>query len=239
MRYWLVMPAAGSGSRFGPGAPKQYAPLEGRTVIEWALAPFLADRRCAQLIVALARDDTHWQRLASRLAASGTASVTTVEGGERRSESVRRALTALAGKAGASDWVLVHDAARPCLDPADLERLLSRLESHPVGGLLAARLSDTLKRALPGGTSADPAVGETVERSDLWRALTPQMFRYGLLCTGLDQAHAAGRFPSDEAQALEWLGERPVLVEGASVNLKITVAADLALAAAVLRVRRG
>src|SRR5207253_1595391 len=134
------MPAAGSGSRFGPGVRKQYAPLEGRTVIEWALA---------------------------------------------------------------------HDAARPCLDPADLGRLLDRLGTHPVGGLLATRVSDTLKRTARIGGGADPPVTETVARSDLWRALTPQMFRFGPLCAALDGAHAAGRFPSDEAQALEWLGERP------------------------------
>jgi 2-C-methyl-D-erythritol 4-phosphate cytidylyltransferase len=238
MRYWLIMPAAGSGSRFGPGVPKQYAVLEGRTVIEWALAPFLADRRCAQLTVALARDDTHWPRLAPRFGTSGTTAVKTVEGGERRSESVRRALAALAEKASETDWVLVHDAARPCLEAADLEHLLDRLGSHPVGGLLAARLTDTLKRGAPGGASPGPAIAETVERAELWRALTPQMFRYGPLCAALDQAHAAGRFPSDEAQALEWLGELPVLVEGDAMNLKVTVAADLALAAAVLRARR-
>jgi 2-C-methyl-D-erythritol 4-phosphate cytidylyltransferase len=239
VRYWLIMPAAGSGSRFGASGPKQYAPLEGRTVIEWALAPFLADRRCARLVVALARDTADWKKVAARLVASSTAAVTTVEGGERRSDSVRRALASLEGQLSPSDWVLVHDAARPCLDPADLARLLDRLEAHPVGGLLAARVSDTLKQSAHSAESADPTVAETVERSALWRALTPQMFRFGPLCAALDRAHAAGRFPSDEAQALEWLGERPVLVEGGSMNLKVTVAADLALAAAVLRARRG
>ncbi len=232
------MPAAGSGSRFGSGVRKQYAPLEGRTVIEWALAPFIGDRRCAQLVVALARDDADWKKVAARLAASGASAVTTVEGGERRSDSVRRALESLAASASPSDWVLVHDAARPCLDPADLGRLLDRLGTHPVGGLLATRVSDTLKRTARIGGGADPPVTETVARSDLWRALTPQMFRFGPLCAALDRAHAAGRFPSDEAEALEWLGERPVLVEGDSMNLKITLAADLALAAAVLRARR-
>ena len=239
MRYWLIMPAAGSGSRFGASGPKQYAPLEGRTVIEWALAPFLADRRCVRLVVALARDTADWKKVAARLAASGTVAVTSVEGGERRSDSVRRALASLEGQLSPSDWVLVHDAARPCLDPADLARLLDRLEAHPVGGLLAARVSDTLKHSARPAESADPTVAETVERSALWRALTPQMFRFGPLCAALDRAHAAGRFPSDEAQALEWLGERPVLVEGDSMNLKVTVAADLALAAAVLRARCG
>ncbi len=235
MRYWLVMPAAGSGSRFDAHAPKQYAPLEGRTVIEWALAPFLADARCAHIIVALARADTGWEQVAARLDARGSI-LTAVGGGAQRSQSVRLALAGLEERAGADDWVLVHDAARPCLGAAELERLLGELGAHPVGGLLAIPATDTLKRAHRGsGTGA--GVAQTVDRSGLWRALTPQMFRYRRLCTALDQAHAAGRFPSDEAQALEWLGEQPVLIEGAATNLKITTGADLVLAAAVLRAR--
>jgi 2-C-methyl-D-erythritol 4-phosphate cytidylyltransferase len=238
MRYWLVMPAAGLSSRFGADGPKQYAPLAGRTVIEWALAPFLADPRCAQIVVALARDDTGWMQVAARLDAVGTSPVTTVGGGAQRSQSVRLALAALQGRAGSDEWVLVHDAARPCLDARDLERLLGRLGAHPVGGLLAIPAADTLKRAR-GAEGTGSGVAQTVDRSGLWRALTPQMFRYGRLCAALDQAHAAGRFPSDDAQALEWLGEHPALIEGAATNLKITTGEDLALAAAVLAARRG
>jgi 2-C-methyl-D-erythritol 4-phosphate cytidylyltransferase len=236
MRYWLVMPAAGSGRRFAGDGLKQYAPLDGRTVIEWALAPFLADARCAHIVVALAPDDRAWKPIAARLGAAAGPSadavqrITGVGGGAQRSHSVRLALAALEGLAGPDDWVLVHDAARPCLDAQDLERLLARLGAHPLGGLLATPVADTLK-SVQGGVG-------TVDRSDLWRALTPQMFRYRRLCAALDQAHAAGRFPSDEAQALEWLGERPVLIEGAATNLKITTAEDLVLAAAVLRARR-
>jgi len=236
MRYWLLMPAAGSGSRFGANGPKQYAPLAGRTVIEWALAPFLADARCAHIVVALARGDSAWEQVAARLHARGS-TLTAVGGGAQRSQSVRLALTGLEGRAGPDDWVLVHDAARPCLDAHDLERLLGELGTHPLGGLLAIPATDTLKRAQSGaGTRA--AVAQTLDRSGLWRALTPQMFRYRQLCTALDQAHAAGRFPSDEAQALEWLGERPALIEGAATNLKITTREDLVLAAAVLAARR-
>lgn len=235
MRYWLVMPAAGSGSRFAGDGLKQYAPLDGRTVIEWALAPFLADARCAHIVVALAPDDRAWKPIAARLGA--VQRISGVGGGAQRSHSVRLALAALEGLAGPEDWVLVHDAARPCLDAQDLERLLGRLAAHPLGGLLATPVADTLKRA-QGGAGRGSGVAQTVDRSDLWRALTPQMFRYRRLCAALDQAHAAGRFPSDEAQALEWLGERPVLIEGAATNLKITTAEDLVLAAAVLRSRR-
>jgi 2-C-methyl-D-erythritol 4-phosphate cytidylyltransferase len=229
MRYWLVMPAAGAGRRFGAEAPKQYAPLEGRTVIEWALAPFLADARCARIVVALAPGDEHWRRLALR------EPVVTTHGGSQRSDSVRNGLAALAAEAQPSDWVLVHDAARPCLESADLERLLRHLGTHPVGGLLGVRVADTLKRG--EGAGAEAAVLATEERAGRWRAQTPQMFRYGALCAALDAARAAGRTPSDEAQALEWQGQRPLLIEGAASNLKVTTAADLRLASAILRSR--
>jgi 2-C-methyl-D-erythritol 4-phosphate cytidylyltransferase / 2-C-methyl-D-erythritol 2,4-cyclodiphosphate synthase len=246
MHYWLVMPAAGSGSRFGTASPKQYAQLAGRTVIEWALAPFFADRRCAGIVVALAPGDGEWARIAARLqlAEQGVPQgaspprVTAVPGGAHRSLSVRGALAALAGRAAADDWVLVHDAARPCLVGDDLERLLTALASHPVGGLLATAAADTLKRAPAAAAGeAGARVGATVDRTLLWRALTPQMFRYDRLCGALDAAHAAQRFPTDEAQALEWQGEQPLLIPGAASNLKITTAEDLVLAAAILRSR--
>jgi 2-C-methyl-D-erythritol 4-phosphate cytidylyltransferase/2-C-methyl-D-erythritol 2,4-cyclodiphosphate synthase len=236
MRYWLIMPAAGSATRFGGDAPKQYAPLAGRTVLEWALAAFLADARCAHLILALAPGDTGFEAVARQLGKKHAGRFSAVAGGAQRSQSVRNALSALAGRAAADDWVLVHDAARPCLGAQDLDRLLAGGAKHPVGALLAVPAADTLKRAR-GSATGDPVVGETVERSGLWRALTPQMFRYGRLCAALDAAHAAGRWPTDEAQALEWLGEYPQLIEGAATNFKITVGADLALAATVLGAR--
>jgi 2-C-methyl-D-erythritol 4-phosphate cytidylyltransferase len=236
MRYWLVMPAAGSGRRFQGDVPKQYAPLLGRTVIEWALAPFLGDGRCAHTVVVIAEPDSTWDRVAARLASER---VSATPGGGERSESVRRGLAALADRADSLDWVLVHDAARPCLDPADLARLIARVTAAGRGGLLALRAADTLKLAREDGAAADgPAVARTVDRSELWRALTPQMFRFGALCRALDEAHAARRHPTDEAQALEWQGESPLLVEGAATNLKLTTGEDLELAEAVLRARR-
>ena len=229
LRYWLVMPAAGSGRRFGHPLPKQYAPLCGRTVIEWALAPFLADVRCAGVVVAIATTDDHWQLIAPRLP-----SIEVAPGGAARSDSVRSALLVLAGRARADDWVLVHDAARPCLTAADRDRLLQELGGHALGGLLATRASDTLKRA-----AENLSVAMTLDRTDLWRALTPQMFRYGPLCAALDAAKALERIPSDEAQAFEWLGEHPALIEGSAANLKVTSLADLAFAEALLAARCG
>jgi 2-C-methyl-D-erythritol 4-phosphate cytidylyltransferase len=295
MRYWLVMPAAGVGRRFGNTKPKQYAPLQGRTVIEWALAPFLADPSCAGVSISLAADDPYWGEVADRLAklAGHVPEIIRAGGGVERSHSVRKGLAALGTRAAAEDWVLVHDAARPCLSPNDLQHLLDRLISHPVGGLLATPAADTLKRAStelestkeltrsiaqprssaeprraaeprssaeprrvaearagaetrtgakPSLTSAshagaDPLVAQTVDRSGLWRALTPQMFRYEMLCDALDRSIAAGRMPTDEAQALEWVGEHPVLVQGSAANIKITSADDLVLAAALLNAR--
>jgi 2-C-methyl-D-erythritol 2,4-cyclodiphosphate synthase/2-C-methyl-D-erythritol 4-phosphate cytidylyltransferase len=198
------------------------------------------------VVVATRPDDSEWTRIGARLSrvehastARGPPALTAVTGGEQRSHSVRLALEALAGRAAAADWVLVHDAARPCLGQEDLERLLGRVAPHPLGGVLATAAADTLKRASPpsAGPPDTRKVAETVDRTALWRALTPQMFRYGRLRAALDAAHAARRFPSDEAQALEWQGEEPLLVEGAASNLKITTAEDLLLAAAILRSR--
>ncbi len=231
MHYWLVMPAAGSGSRFGDRLPKQYTEILGRAVIEWALDPFARDPRCNGIVVALAAGDPHWAPIAARAraAARGSSRLETVEGGAERSRSVRRGLAALAARAAAEDWVLVHDAARPCLSGADLDRLLAECRDHPVGGVLAAPVADTLKLGGP-----DASIDRTVDRAGLWRALTPQMFRYGALCAALDAAFAAGRSPTDEAQALEWTGAHPLRVQGSATNLKITTAEDLALVVALL-----
>lgn len=225
MRYWLVVPAAGRGRRVGAALPKQHLALAGRTVLEWALEPFASDERCAGRILALAADDQPGRALVAARARELIA----VEGGAERVHSVRAALRALEDRADAADWVLVHDAARPCLTRRDLDRLLAAGKAHPVGAILAVPLADTLKRA-DGHGSAEA----TLERSGLWRALTPQMFRFGKLVAALDAALAAGRRPTDEAQAFEWLGQRPLLVEGSPANIKITRAEDLALAAACL-----
>jgi 2-C-methyl-D-erythritol 4-phosphate cytidylyltransferase len=237
-RYSLVMPAAGQGRRFGSQAPKQYASLRNRCVIEWALAPFIGDARCRAVSLALASDDARWPELRARWPAGADAPIEAA-GGAERSDSVANALAALAA-AGLPDdeWVLVHDAARPCVGRGDIDRLLQRVAAAAArgaaGGLLAVPLADTLKRAREGAAADDAAVEQTVPRARLWRALTPQMFRLGALRSALGAAAAAGRVPTDEAEAIEWAGGSVVLVEGAASNLKITTAADLALAAAIL-----
>jgi 2-C-methyl-D-erythritol 4-phosphate cytidylyltransferase/2-C-methyl-D-erythritol 2,4-cyclodiphosphate synthase len=222
LQYWLIMPAAGSGRRFGAAVPKQYLDLAGRAIIEHSLALFLADSRCRGVVVALDPGD---QRFGG-LPLSRDRRIQCVTGGVQRCDSVRNALAAIKG--ADEDWVLVHDAARPCLSRDDLDGLVAELADDPVGGLLAAPLSDTLKRADPG-----QRVTDTPPRESLWRALTPQMFRLGLLREAMAAAHAAGREPTDEAQAVEWVGRSPRLVAGRADNLKVTSPADLALAAAV------
>jgi 2-C-methyl-D-erythritol 4-phosphate cytidylyltransferase len=241
MRYWLVMPAAGVGRRFGDHTPKQYADLQGRTVIEWALSVFLADERCEGAVVVIAAGDQRWPHVAERLSESSVPEVPdwslpeiiTAPGGAERGSSVRNGLAALSRRAAADDWVLVHDAARPCISTTDRDNLLTRAHTHAVGGLLAAPAADTLKRV-----NTDREITETVDRTSLWRALTPQMFRYELLCQALDKALAAGRSPTDEAQAVEWTGARPLVVEGSTTNIKVTSADDLVIAAALLAAHR-
>ena len=222
------MPAAGSGRRFGPGVSKQYMRLAGRTVMEWALAPFLEDDRCMQIVVALAPGDEAFDALPL----AHEPRLSRVSGGAQRADSVAAALQSLAGAdaAGAdSEWVLVHDAARPCVTRHEVDSLLDSASQGAAGALLALPVADTLKRA-----DADRLVVDTPSRETLWRALTPQMFPRGLLRRALDAARQAGRTPTDDAQAVEWLGMRPLLVPGNPQNLKITHAGDLDIAAAIL-----
>ena len=230
MHYALVMPAAGSGRRFGPASSKQYAPLAGATVLECALAPFLDDARCRCIRLVLARADTQRPRLELKLGRRGAV----VDGGEERCDSVLRGLESLASVMDAGDWVLVHDAARPCIARTDVDRLIAQIDGQAEGGLLAVPLADTLKRA-----DADGSCVDTPARTGLWCAQTPQMFRLGALRAALEQARAAGRVPTDEAQAMEWVGVRARLVTATHANLKVTAPADLALAAAVLAARGG
>ncbi|MEO8307911.1 MAG: 2-C-methyl-D-erythritol 4-phosphate cytidylyltransferase [Pseudomonadota bacterium] len=222
IRYWLVVPAAGGGHRFGGEMPKQYASLAGRSLIEWALAPFLDDERCRGMVVALAPDD-HW--FESLPLASHPRLIKTT-GGSQRADSVRLALDALSTneKAEEKDWVLVHDAARPCVSAAEIDALLE-ISPEEIGAVLAVPVADTIKRG-----DGHEHVRHTEDRSALWRALTPQVFRMGLLRSALAAASQAGRVPTDESQAVEWLGHQPRLVRGSARNIKVTEPGDLALA---------
>jgi 2-C-methyl-D-erythritol 4-phosphate cytidylyltransferase len=218
-RFWVVIPAAGIGARMQADRPKQYLCLGGRTILEHTLDCFLDHPQLRGLVVSLAADDPYWPQLAC----AADARIHRAEGGAERAESVLNGLLAL-GELGAQadDWVLVHDAARPNLSRFDLDGLLTALAEDPLGGLLAVPARDTLKRA-----GADGRVLETVDRSVIWQALTPQMFRFALLHQALADALVADAVITDEASALEWAGYAPRLIEGRSDNLKITRPEDL------------
>ena len=223
---WVIVPAAGSSRRMAAsGQPKQYLQLAGRSVIEWALAPFLERSDCERIVVVLAEQDRHW----SELPLARHPRLSTAIGGTERVDSVRAGLRALVALANDDDWVLVHDAARPCLRATDLGRLIDELADDGVGGLLAAPVVDTLKRS-----DANDRVQATVSRESLWRALTPQMFRYGVLDRALGAVSDSGAAPTDEAQAVEALGLQPRLVRGDPDNIKITLPEDIERAARVL-----
>lgn len=217
---WCVVPAAGRGTRVGGDCPKQYLPLAGRPLIEHTLDRLAAHPRIAGLMVTLAAADGHWPGMSSL---HGKPVLTTV-GGAERSDSVLAGLSALPASVPADDFVLVHDAARPCVRTADIARLIERGVAAD-GGLLGAPLRDTLKRANDAGCS------ELTEPRDLrWRAFTPQMFRRAQLSAALRDAARRGVNVSDEAMAMEQAGFAPLLVEGAEDNIKVTTAADFALA---------
>ena len=220
-RFWALVPAAGSGRRFGAATPKQYLDLEGRTVIERTLSIFLDHGRIAGVCVALHPEDRRW----ATTAYWADPRVFRVDGGPERCHSVLNGLEALATRAAPEDWVLVHDAARPCLRQEDLDQLIGELERDPVGGLLAVPVRDTIKRGDAAGR-----VLTSVDRTHLWHAYTPQMFRLGALATALRDAIAEGDWVTDEAAAMERQGLRPRLVGGHADNIKITRAEDLPLA---------
>jgi len=226
-RYFAIVPAAGSGSRFGAEKPKQYLSLLGRPLIFHALAALVACPQIERVWVVLSPDDPYW--LQYDWSELGAKLETVRCGGETRAQSVTNGLRAAAMVAADDDWVLVHDAARPCLSGEMLTTLFADLADDPVGGILAVPVADTLKRA-----DAEQRVAATEPRDGLWQAQTPQMFRYGRLLEALKNCAAV----TDEAGAIEALGLQPKLVRADTTNLKVTYPADLALAAMILRGRK-
>ena len=217
--FWALIPAAGIGSRMRADRPKQYLPLAGKSIIEHTLACFLEHPQLRAVVVSLAADDPYWPSLSC----ARDPRIQRADGGAERADSVLSGLLRLSELgAQAQDWVLVHDAARPNLARSDLDLLLGELAQDPVGGLLAVPARDTLKRA-----GDDGRVQSTVDRSTIWQAFTPQMFRLGELQRALADALLAGVAITDEASAMEWAGQSPRLIEGRSDNLKVTRPEDL------------
>ena len=224
-RYIALVPAAGTAQRMGTATPKQYLEIAGRPLIDHALRAVAADPRISRVFVVLGRGDTRFRALST--GAPGTVE-TLYCGGETRAASVYNGLVAVRDAMSADDWVLVHDAARPCLSRAALARLIAEVGEDDAGGLLAIPLADTLKR----GDGEDRVVA-TESRAGLWQAQTPQMFRYGILVEALRRAGAAS--VTDEAGAVERMGLKPKLVMGEARNLKVTYPEDLVLAALILK----
>ncbi|EKO3398727.1 2-C-methyl-D-erythritol 4-phosphate cytidylyltransferase [Vibrio fluvialis] len=215
-----IVPAAGVGSRMQADRPKQYLILHGHTVLEHTVEVLLRHPNVGQVVVAVSDNDPYFDSLTL----ANHPRVVRVSGGKERADSVLSALDYVC-RHQLSEWVLVHDAARPCVEHVDISQLIATAQTHTVGAILAAPVRDTMKRA-DGGQNID----HTVDRVALWHALTPQMFRAQPLMQALTQALAAQAVITDEASAFEWLGQKPALVAGRADNIKITQPEDLALA---------
>ena len=222
-----LVPAAGTGTRLGDALPKQYLDIDGRPMIFHTLHALSKVRRIEDITVVLSPDDSHWQNYHAHWALLGDRISIAMVGGKSRSETVINGLNAIAARKtpGADDWAMVHDAARPCIRTELIEQFIDELEADRVGGLLALPLADTIKF-----DDGDMRVEKTIPREGLWRAQTPQMFRFDLLKRALVAFPAA----TDEAEAIEQFGQQPKLVMGDSANLKVTYAPDLRLATMLL-----
>ena len=220
-RICAVIPAAGVGKRMGSEIPKQYLNLLGKSVLTRTLERLAQVRTLQKIYVAIASDDPYWPEQDNDIRVP----VATVEGGEERCHSVLNGLARMSEEFSADDWVLVHDAARPCVRREDIESLLEKASAHAIGGILATPVRDTMKR-----TTSDQEITETEERDLLWHALTPQMFRIGQLKAAIENALAAGKLVTDEASAMEIQGYQPLVVRGHADNIKITQPEDLQLA---------
>jgi 2-C-methyl-D-erythritol 4-phosphate cytidylyltransferase len=221
-RLFALIPCAGSGSRSGASGPKQYQAVAGQAMVLHTLAAFAAVPRLAATLVVVSAGDRFFETTDATVLVAAC-------GGMTRASSVFNGLNALLERGAApTDWVLVHDAARCLITPQQINTLIDACYDDPVGGLLALKLPDTLKREVSGRVAA------TVDRHDKWLAQTPQMFRIGALQQALQ---AAGDAVTDESSALELMGQQPLLVEGSAQNFKVTYPQDFALAEAVLRSR--
>lgn len=228
VRFWCVVPAAGAGTRFGGDLPKQYCQLDQQSVLDSTLSVLFSVDLFTMVVVVVSREDLLWHE--SRWCHDDR--VLTTTGGRERCDSVVAGLACLADHVAEGDWVMVHDAARPCVAPAEILELADTVTKEKIGGILATPVADTLKRV-----SAAGVIQDTIDRSDIWRALTPQCFRYTDLVIALADARRQGLRPTDEAAAMELAGFPVRAIAGSSDNLKITTVEDLALARRILLAR--
>ena len=237
-KIFALVPAAGLGTRLGEALPKQYLDLNGVPMIFHALSALHAVKRIDKIIAVLSPEDRHWKFFSDRDMQSGAAIferfgtrvVTAYVGGKSRGESVANGLKFIEAEAASDDWVMVHDAARPCIRSELVEQFIDELDGDLVGGLLALPLADTIKC---DDGAENLRVAKTIPRDGIWRAQTPQMFRFGLLQMAMRDFVAA----TDEAQAIESIGHQPKIVMGDSGNLKVTYATDMQLAKLLLNMK--
>ncbi len=220
VKFWGIVPAAGVGKRMLADRPKQYLPLAGKTVIEHTLNRLLDSDVFEAIAVAISPEDPYWPELDI----SKHPKILTAKGGKERADSVLSGLKFLEGHAAEDDWVLVHDAARPCITSEDINLLVKTLQAVEIGGILALPSHDTLKNVETN------KITETIDRNRIWRALTPQMFRYSLLKNALLDAAEKQAVVTDESSAIELQGFHPEIISGRPDNIKITRPEDLALA---------
>ena len=218
---WAIVPAAGIGQRMASEVPKQYLTIQGKTIIEHALHAILNHGAIKKIVVALHAEDDKFGTLNIN---QHQRKIMTVVGGETRAYSVYNALTSIKEQVDPDDFVLVHDAARPCLSYADLDNLISVCVKHQVGGILAVPSADTMKQVQSGHITT------TVPRDNIWRAFTPQMFKFEILYQALHNSLQSNIAITDEASAVEQLGHQPCIVQGSARNIKVTCAEDLDIA---------
>ena len=224
MRIWAVIPAAGVGKRYSSDIPKQYLPLSGIPVLLHSINKLVKLDEIEEILVALNPEDTFWEKLNF-----SHPKVKVIHGGLQRCNSVNNALEELSGRAKKGDWVLVHDAVRPCISDSDLKKITSLVIDEEVGGLLAFPILDTIKEV---GENLD--VQKTIPRGNLWSAMTPQIFRYEVLKQALEAAIMAGESVTDEASAIEAIGLTPRIIQGEKTNIKITHPSDMVLAESII-----
>ena len=224
MRIWAVIPAAGVGKRYSSDIPKQYLPLSGIPVLLHSINKLVKLDEIEEILVVLNPEDTFWEKLNF-----SHPKVKAIHGGLQRCNSVNSALEELSGRAKKGDWVLVHDAVRPCISDSDLKKITSIVNDEEVGGLLAFPILDTIKEV---GENLD--VQKTIPRGNLWSAMTPQIFRYGVLKQALEAAIMAGESVTDEASAIEAIGLTPRIIQGEKTNIKITHPSDMVLAESII-----
>ncbi len=217
-RYWVVIPAAGVGKRMGIDKPKQYISVNNKTILEHTINCFIDREEIEAVVVAISKADEYWPDLAI----SKHEKIITAPGGVERYQSVFNGMDTLKNKANNDDWILVHDAARPCLNQSAIDRLMIELRTHDAGGILAMPCRDTMKRANEAGEIID-----TVERESLWHAQTPQMFKFGKLYSAIEKILNEDIVVTDEAMAMEISGYKPLLVQGHQENIKVTHKDDI------------